>query len=199
MAAEEVVIVPYRDGPYLVRGPVVLQDQQGRGIEPGRRTIALCRCGKSRMRPFCDGTHRLIRFQVPSTPETGRATAFDPESLPAAAASGRAAPARKQASRTNGSTHEQLEDQPTVSSERTSDSDPVACALALLAGARLLVERSATASTREMDWVAPCLCLVRGAIEALVPAAGTGNREVPKVIEQLVVLAALLEMPPRSQ
>jgi CDGSH-type Zn-finger protein len=67
---QEVLIVPYQDGPYLVRGPVVMRDQDGRQIEIGRRTIALCRCGKSRMRPFCDGTHRLVRFQACSQPET---------------------------------------------------------------------------------------------------------------------------------
>ncbi|MGN6169624.1 MAG: CDGSH iron-sulfur domain-containing protein [Solirubrobacteraceae bacterium] len=31
-----------------------------------RGTIALCRCGKSRIRPFCDGTHQLVRFRAPS-------------------------------------------------------------------------------------------------------------------------------------
>ena len=33
MPSEDVVIVPYRDGPYLVRGPLVLRDQDGRPIE----------------------------------------------------------------------------------------------------------------------------------------------------------------------
>ncbi|HET8980241.1 MAG TPA: CDGSH iron-sulfur domain-containing protein [Solirubrobacteraceae bacterium] len=70
MASEEVVIVPYRDGPYLVRGPLVLRDQDGREIAAGRRTVALCRCGKSRLRPFCDGSHHLVRFRAPSGPET---------------------------------------------------------------------------------------------------------------------------------
>lgn len=65
----EATIVPYRDGPYLVRGPVVLHDQDGREIESRRPTVALCRCGKSRMRPFCDGTHQLVRFQAPSQRE----------------------------------------------------------------------------------------------------------------------------------
>ena len=37
-----------------------------------RETIALCRCGKSRLRPFCDGTHKLVRFRAPSGPENGR-------------------------------------------------------------------------------------------------------------------------------
>ena len=69
---DEVVITPYRDGPLLVRGPVRVVDQDGNEIETSRDPIALCRCGKSRMRPFCDGTHKLVRFQAPSAPEQGR-------------------------------------------------------------------------------------------------------------------------------
>ncbi len=75
MAREEVVITPYRDGPLLVRGPVRLTDQDGNPIDSDRETIALCRCGKSRMRPFCDGTHKLIRFRAPSGAEGGRGSA----------------------------------------------------------------------------------------------------------------------------
>jgi CDGSH-type Zn-finger protein len=63
---DEAKITPYRDGPLLVRGPFRLSDQDGNEIEVGRRTVALCRCGKSRMRPFCDGTHKIIRFSAPS-------------------------------------------------------------------------------------------------------------------------------------
>ena len=59
-------ITPYRDGPLLVRGPFVLTDQDGEDIEIGRRTVALCRCGKSRVRPFCDGSHMTVRFTAPS-------------------------------------------------------------------------------------------------------------------------------------
>jgi CDGSH-type Zn-finger protein len=66
------VITPYRDGPLLVRGPFVIQDQDGNEIEVGRKTVALCRCGKSRMRPFCDGTHQVVRFKAPSAAEQGR-------------------------------------------------------------------------------------------------------------------------------
>jgi CDGSH-type Zn-finger protein len=72
MSADEVSITAYRDGPLLVRGPFRLQDQDGNEIEVRRETIALCRCGKSRMRPFCDGTHKLIRFRAPSGAEEGR-------------------------------------------------------------------------------------------------------------------------------
>jgi CDGSH-type Zn-finger protein len=62
-------IVPYRDGPLLVRGPFRLEDQDGNAIDPGRETIALCRCGRSRSKPFCDGTHRVVRFRAPSAAE----------------------------------------------------------------------------------------------------------------------------------
>ena len=69
---DQATITPYRDGPLLVRGPFRLLDQDGNEIELDRRTVALCRCGKSRLRPFCDGTHRVVRFRAPSEPEAGR-------------------------------------------------------------------------------------------------------------------------------
>jgi CDGSH-type Zn-finger protein len=63
MAAKDAVLItPYRDGPLLLRGAFTLVDPQGGPIESKRNTVALCRCGKSRMRPFCDGTHKLIGF-----------------------------------------------------------------------------------------------------------------------------------------
>jgi CDGSH-type Zn-finger protein len=60
----EVTITPYPNGPFLVRGPIRLLGQDGREISPRRRVIALCRCGRSRIRPFCDGTHKLIGFRA---------------------------------------------------------------------------------------------------------------------------------------
>jgi CDGSH-type Zn-finger protein len=69
-AAPAIKITPYRDGPYLVRGSFALVDQDGNEIEVKRRVIALCRCGRSQIRPFCDGTHKAIGFQAPSgTPD----------------------------------------------------------------------------------------------------------------------------------
>jgi len=62
-------ITPYRDGPLLIRGDFTLRDQDGNQIAVDRETVALCRCGKSRIRPFCDGTHKLVRFRAPSGPE----------------------------------------------------------------------------------------------------------------------------------
>lgn len=61
-------ITPYRNGPYLVRGPFTLVDQDGNEIEPKRRVVALCRCGRSQTRPFCDGTHKAIGFKAESGP-----------------------------------------------------------------------------------------------------------------------------------
>ncbi len=63
---EKARITPYKDGPLLVRGPFELVDQDGNAIDCRRRTIALCRCGRSRMKPFCDGTHKGTRFKAES-------------------------------------------------------------------------------------------------------------------------------------
>ena len=68
-AMDEATITPYRDGPLLVRGPFRMIDQDGEEIEVDRGTVALCRCGKSRLRPFCDGSHKVVRFRAPSGPE----------------------------------------------------------------------------------------------------------------------------------
>ena len=58
------IITAYEDGPLLVRGPFDLKDQDGNDIERRRKTIALCRCGRSRLKPFCDGTHKKIGFKA---------------------------------------------------------------------------------------------------------------------------------------
>jgi CDGSH-type Zn-finger protein len=78
----EVVITPYRDGPLIVRGPVRLQDQHGGEIVVERETIALCRCGRSRIRPLCDGTHKLTRFRAPSELESSRGASSPPTPTP---------------------------------------------------------------------------------------------------------------------
>ena len=64
-AKDAVLITPYRDGPLLIRGPVELVDDNGEKLDTQRDPVALCRCGKSRIRPFCDGTHKLTGFQAP--------------------------------------------------------------------------------------------------------------------------------------
>ncbi len=57
-------ITPYRDGPLIVRGDFRLVDTEGGEIDPGRATVALCRCGRSAIKPFCDGSHKRGRLTV---------------------------------------------------------------------------------------------------------------------------------------
>jgi len=66
---DDVTITPYRDGPLIVRGRFRMVDQDGVEFDPGRAVVALCRCGKSGTKPFCDGTHALGRFRAASAPE----------------------------------------------------------------------------------------------------------------------------------
>ena len=56
-------ITAYPDGPYLVRGEFELHPG-GDGSRRRRKTVALCRCGRSRMQPHCDGTHKLAGFRT---------------------------------------------------------------------------------------------------------------------------------------
>ena len=85
------VITVYEDGPYLVRGDYVVRAQDGEKLEFTRRTIALCRCGRSRIRPLCDGSHRLIKFRAPGSRELDLSVEPGPPSATSAAAR-RAAP-----------------------------------------------------------------------------------------------------------
>jgi CDGSH-type Zn-finger protein len=68
-------ITPYRDGPLIVRGDFRLLDTDGVEIDPGRTTVALCRCGKSGIKPFCDGTHKQVGFRAASSPARPRPAA----------------------------------------------------------------------------------------------------------------------------
>ena len=52
------------DGPYKVTGPVRLIDADGAAWDlPGDRPVALCRCGQSKTKPFCDASHREAGFK----------------------------------------------------------------------------------------------------------------------------------------
>jgi CDGSH-type Zn-finger protein len=75
VAGAGATITPYRDGPLIVRGDFRLVDQDGAEIDPGRTTIALCRCGKSGIKPFCDGAHKRSGFSAPSAPSRPRPAA----------------------------------------------------------------------------------------------------------------------------
>ena len=53
------------NGPYRVTGPFQLVDADGNAYElpPGER-VALCRCGRSATKPFCDKSHREHGFDA---------------------------------------------------------------------------------------------------------------------------------------
>lgn len=50
-----------RDGPLFVRGAVTMTDADGATIDLPVRA-ALCRCGASERKPFCDNSHARIGF-----------------------------------------------------------------------------------------------------------------------------------------
>jgi CDGSH iron-sulfur domain-containing protein 3 len=62
----EVEIKARHNGPYKVTGPVRIIDADGNEYElpDDGRPIALCRCGGSKTKPFCDKTHSEIGFQA---------------------------------------------------------------------------------------------------------------------------------------
>lgn len=49
------------DGPYVVTGSLDLHDGEGNPV-PTDGTVALCRCGASSNKPFCDGSHSTAGF-----------------------------------------------------------------------------------------------------------------------------------------
>lgn len=62
-AVEPLTVRPLTNGPLFVRGHVRIVDPDGRLIREDTR-VALCRCGASGNKPFCDGTHRRIGFRT---------------------------------------------------------------------------------------------------------------------------------------
>ena len=57
----DVTIETIKNGPYIVKGAVELIDADGNAF-PVEKRMALCRCGASTEKPFCDGTHSKIGF-----------------------------------------------------------------------------------------------------------------------------------------
>jgi 3-phenylpropionate/trans-cinnamate dioxygenase ferredoxin subunit len=54
-----------QNGPYVIDAEdVTVIDWNGKPYAIGRRPVALCRCGASTTKPFCDGTHSRIGFQA---------------------------------------------------------------------------------------------------------------------------------------
>ena len=64
-----------RNGPYVIDSDdVTVVDWNGVAYPVDRRPVALCRCGASTKKPFCDGTHSRIGFEAAEAavgPEAG--------------------------------------------------------------------------------------------------------------------------------
>jgi CDGSH-type Zn-finger protein len=60
--SEETTIKAAPNGPYLVTNCQVLENRSDGNRHESKGTIALCRCGASKNKPFCDGTHAKIGF-----------------------------------------------------------------------------------------------------------------------------------------
>jgi len=79
---DEITIVRVSsDGPLLVRGRLRLLDEEGHEVSTRRRVNALCRCGRSAVQPFCDGTHKIVPFS-PRAVNGACASARDADSPP---------------------------------------------------------------------------------------------------------------------
>jgi uncharacterized Fe-S cluster protein YjdI len=51
-----------KNGPILIKGPITIKYSGSEEVNTSR-TIALCRCGKSSNKPYCDGTHKKVGFE----------------------------------------------------------------------------------------------------------------------------------------
>jgi CDGSH-type Zn-finger protein len=69
-----VTITAKKNGPYRVEaaeGEVRLLDAEGREYSlAGKPAFSLCRCGHSKNKPFCDGSHKAVGFQSDDQPPT---------------------------------------------------------------------------------------------------------------------------------
>jgi CDGSH-type Zn-finger protein len=65
--SEPIIIRCRENGPYVIKGAIQVVDHLGNAfpLPAGKDVIALCRCGQSKNRPFCDGSHRTVGFQAP--------------------------------------------------------------------------------------------------------------------------------------
>ena len=66
-------LTPSADGPFIYDNPLypdggLIFDSRGEEIPSGER-VALCRCGASADKPFCDGTHESVGFSGEKDPE----------------------------------------------------------------------------------------------------------------------------------
>lgn len=75
--SEKIVIRCRENGPLVLPAALIsIVDHQGNefAIPAGKENVALCRCGQSKVKPFCDGSHKACAFSAaeiaPATPTT---------------------------------------------------------------------------------------------------------------------------------
>jgi CDGSH-type Zn-finger protein len=61
---QEVTIKVRENGPYRITGAVTIVDADGTPYVVEGDNVALCRCGGSKTKPFCDGSHRENGFSA---------------------------------------------------------------------------------------------------------------------------------------
>tara|TARA_Y100000590_G_C15654200_1_gene989982 strand:+ start:243 stop:452 length:210 start_codon:yes stop_codon:yes gene_type:complete len=67
----ETTVQAFKNGPFIIKGPIKVLDVDGNEYDVSdQKAIALCRCGQSENRPFCDGKHNRIGFNSEKTVES---------------------------------------------------------------------------------------------------------------------------------
>jgi uncharacterized Fe-S cluster protein YjdI/CDGSH-type Zn-finger protein len=97
-AAAETTVEPRPNGPLFVRGRLKIVSADGDVIREDTR-LALCRCGASQNKPFCDGSHRRVGFTTAPAAAQGIDEAGDRPPRPATETGGTPDPAAAGADR----------------------------------------------------------------------------------------------------
>ena len=62
MRNNPIKITMIKDGPLMVEGTCKVEKQSGEPVKEGEK-LFLCRCGESKKKPFCDGSHKAAGFE----------------------------------------------------------------------------------------------------------------------------------------
>ena len=62
--SDRIEIKARKNGPYLIAGQATFTDEDDNVHRTEGKMIALCRCGHSANKPFCDGSHRSHGFEA---------------------------------------------------------------------------------------------------------------------------------------
>ncbi|HVO32714.1 MAG TPA: CDGSH iron-sulfur domain-containing protein [Elusimicrobiota bacterium] len=68
----DVKIQALKNGPLLVQGSAEILGSDGQPMPAAKQPVALCRCGHSNNKPFCDGMHGKAGFQSVCVRQTTR-------------------------------------------------------------------------------------------------------------------------------